>query len=168
MVAFLGGTLGNFYLEERRAFLGAIADQLNPDEWLLLGVDLVKPFERILNAYNDPQGLTERFIKNSLSVLNHRLDANFDLEAFDYVPLWDGREERVDMRLRASMPTSARIEALDLDVALEQGEEIRVEISTKFRPDRLTDELADVGLTVDQFWTDDRNDFGLLLARRSS
>jgi len=168
MVAFLGGTIGNFYVEERRAFLGAIADQLDNDEWLLLGVDLVKSCQRIVDAYNDPNGLTERFIKNSLTVLNDRLDANFDVDAFGYVPFWDGREERVDMRLRAIVPTTARIESLDLDVELGEGEEIRVEISTKFRPERLTSELADVGFETTNFWTDEDDSFGLLLARRAA
>lgn len=166
MVAFLGGTIGNFFVEERRAFLEAVARQLRDDEWLLLGVDLVKPLDRIVTAYNDEQRLTERFIKNSLAVLNARLDADFDLDVFDYVPFWDGREERVDMRLRASEPTHARIGALELDVSLEAGEEIRVEISTKFRPELLVAEMAEVGLSVEKSWTDERGDFSLILARR--
>jgi len=166
MVAFLGGTLGNFYVEERHAFLGALADQLREGEWLLLGVDLVKSFERILRAYNDDGGLTARFIKNSLTVLNRNLDANFDLDSFDYVPMWDGLEERVDMRLRSMEPQVVRIEALDIDVELGEGQELRVEISTKFRPDRLAIELADADLEVVDVWTDERADFGLVLARK--
>ena len=168
MVAFLGGTIGNFYVEERRAFLGALADELQDDEWLLLGVDLVKPLDHIVDAYYDAEDLTERFIKNSLSVLNDRLDANFDLDAFDYVPLWDAREERVDMRLRVNAPTQARISALDLDVELEAGEEILVEISSKFRREGLMAELGEVGLTVTNLWTDDAEQFGLILARRTA
>ena len=118
MIAFLGGTLGNFYVEERHAFLGALADQLRDGEFLLLGVDLVKSVERILDAYNDDHGVTAQFIKNSLTVLNRSLDANFDLDAFDYVPLWDGLEERVDMRLRSIEPQEVRIDGLDIDVEL--------------------------------------------------
>ncbi|MDH3678457.1 MAG: L-histidine N(alpha)-methyltransferase [Acidimicrobiia bacterium] len=166
MVAFLGGTVGNFYVEERHAFLGALSDQLRPGEWLLLGVDLVKDFQRILAAYHDVAGLTARFIKNSLTVLNRNLDADFDLGAFDYVPLWDDLEERVDMRLRSLMPQRVRIDGLDLDVALGEGEELRVEISAKFRPEKFTAELSDVGLDVFRLWTDENEDFGLVLARR--
>jgi L-histidine N-alpha-methyltransferase len=167
LVAFLGGTVGNFYVEERHAFLGALSDTLVEGEWLLLGVDLVKPTDRILGAYNDPGGLTERFIKNVLAVLNRSLDADFDLEAFDYVPLWDPFEERVDMRLRAAMPQQVRIDGLDLDIVLGEGEEIRVEISTKFRPDRLEAELDDAGFELCELWTDGNGEFGLVLARRS-
>ena len=89
------------------------------------------------------------------------------LDGFDYVPLWDGREERVDMRLRSSMPQRVRIADLDLDIQFGEGDEIRVEISTKFRRDRLADELQDAGFELAQFWNDDNNDFGLALARRS-
>ncbi len=167
MMAFLGGTLGNFYVEERHAFLGALADQLETDEWLLLGVDLVKPFERIMHAYNDDEGLTADFIKNSLTVLNRSLGADFDLEAFDYAPMWDGFEERVDMRLRSREPQQVRIEALGLEVELGEGEEIRVEISTKFRAERLAAELDDVGMEMTNLWTDDNEDFGLVLSRRT-
>ena len=166
MVAFLGGTIGNFYAEERRAFLGGVADALDPGEWLLLGVDLMKPIDRILDAYNDSALVTDAFIKNVLLVVNDAFGADFDLHLFDYVPFWDGREERVDMRLRSETAQSIRLVDLDLDVELAAGEEIRVEISTKFRPDRLAAELVEAGFAVDQLWTDDRADFGLLLARR--
>ncbi len=166
MVAFLGGTVGNFYAEERRAFLGAVADSLGAGEWLLLGVDLLKPIDRILDAYNDSALVTDAFIKNVLLVINDAFGADFDPDLFDYVPFWDGREERVDMRLRSETSQSIRLTGLDLDVELAAGEEIRVEISTKFRPDRLAAELVDAGFAVDQLWTDDRADFGLLLARR--
>ena len=166
LVAFLGGTVGNFYVEERRAFLGALADSLEPGEWLLLGVDLFKPVDRIMDAYHDGGGVTAQFIKNVLAVMNRSLDADFDLDAYDYAPMWDGNEERVDMRLRATVPQEVRIDGLDLDVSLGEGEELRVEISTKFRPDRLEAELVDAGLEPTRFWTDDAGDFGLALARR--
>ncbi|MEM9131094.1 MAG: L-histidine N(alpha)-methyltransferase [Actinomycetota bacterium] len=166
MVAFLGSTIGNFYVEERRAFLGALADHLRSGEWLLLGVDLLKPLERILAAYNDDEGLTEAFIKNVLGVLNRSLGADFDPAAFDYVPLWDAGENRVDMRLRSTVPQRVRIDGLDLDVELAAGEELRVEISTKFRQEQLVRDLNDGGFELTQLWTDDAGDFGLALARR--
>lgn len=167
MVAFLGGTLGNFYEEERRAFLGSMSDSLDSGEWLLLGIDLVKPVGRILDAYNDSVGVTADFIKNVLHVLNESLDADFDIDRFDYIPFWDGFQERVDMRLRVDTPHSVRIDGLDLDVDFSEGEEVRVEISTKFRPERLRAELADADFVVEEFWTDQANDFGLMLAQRS-
>jgi L-histidine Nalpha-methyltransferase len=167
LVAFLGGTIGNFYLEERRAFLGALADVLEPGDWLALGVDLVKPLDRLIAAYHDSQGITDAFIRNALHVINRELDGDIDVGNFDYVPMWDAREERIDMRLRAAEPERARIAALDLSLELEAGEELRVEISTKFRPDHLLGELADAGFEGCEFFTDAADDFGLALARRA-
>jgi L-histidine N-alpha-methyltransferase len=166
LVAFLGGTIGNFYREERMAFLGALADVLEPGDWVMLGVDLLKPIDRLLAAYNDSQGVTDAFIRNALTVINRELDGNIDAGNFDYVPFWDGREERIDMRLRACEPERARIEALDLDVELEPGEELRIEISTKFSQDKLLAELADIGFADGAFFTDQAGDFGVALVRR--
>jgi L-histidine N-alpha-methyltransferase len=166
LVAFLGGTIGNFYREERIAFLGALADVLAPGDWVMLGVDLVKPLDRLLAAYNDSQGVTDAFIRNALTVINRELDGNIDVGNFDYVPFWDAREERVDMRLRACEPEHAGIEAIDLVLDLEAGEEIRIMISTKFRQRTLLAELADVGFAEGEFFTDAAQDFGVALVRR--
>ncbi len=81
MVAFLGSTIGNFHYEERRAFLGALADSLDPGEWLLLGTDLVKDADRLVAAYDDAQGVTERFIRNAIVVLNRELGSSFTVPA---------------------------------------------------------------------------------------
>jgi L-histidine N-alpha-methyltransferase len=82
------------------------------------------------------------------------------------VPLWDNREGRVDMRLRACEPARAHIRALDLDVDFEPGEELRVEISTKFVLSELSTELVDAGFENTEVFTDANDDFGLVLARR--
>lgn len=167
LVAFLGGTIGNFYLEERRAFLGALADVLEPGDWLLLGLDLIKPIDRIMAAYHDRQGVTDAFIRNALHAINRDLDADFDVGNFEYVPLWDAREHRVDMRLRACDPEVAHIGALDLDVHVDAGEELRVEISTKFDVAEVRNELADAGFGDTEFLTDTAGDFALALTRRT-
>jgi L-histidine N-alpha-methyltransferase len=166
LVAFLGGTIGNFYVEERAAFLGALHDSLEPGDWFLLGTDLVKSTDRLIAAYDDSRGVTAAFVTNCLQVLNRELGADFDIDAFSYVPFWDPRQERMDLRLRADMPQRVTVPGADLVFELAHGEEIRVEISTKFRPERLRDELAAAGFTVRRSWTDDGGDFALTLARR--
>ncbi|QKE83144.1 L-histidine N(alpha)-methyltransferase [Arthrobacter sp. NEB 688] len=166
MVAFLGSTIGNFYLEERAAFLGALADSLDSGEWLLLGTDLVKGADRLVAAYDDAAGVTERFIRNCLLVVNRELGADFDPGAFSYVPFWDPRMERIDMRLRAEEPQTVTVPGADLVVELATGEEICVEISTKFRREGIAAELGEAGFTVERTWTDDAGDFALTLARR--
>lgn len=165
MVAFLGGTIGNFYPEERQAFLGAVAETLRSGEWLLLGIDLFKDVDRIIAAYHDDTGVSEAFNKNVLSVINRELRADFDPNDFTYVPFWNPTHHRVEMRLMADRAHSIRIEELDLDVDFETGEEIRVEISSKFRPEDISAEVTDAGFELTQLWSGN-GDFGLLLARR--
>ncbi len=166
LVAFLGGTIGNLYVEERRAFLGALADSCEPGDWLLLGTDLVKEADRLIAAYDDPAGITERFVRNGLQVLNRDLGADFDVEAFTYVPFWDPHLRRMDLRLRSEMPQRIRIPGADLDLQLASGEEIRMEISTKFTVDSIREELGAVGFEVARTWTDGRDDFAVTLARK--
>lgn len=166
MVVFLGGTIGNLYREERAAFLGALADVLEPGDSLLLGTDLVKSADRLIAAYRDEEGITERFVLNSLRVLNRELDADFDLDAFSYVPFWDPQMERMDLRLRSEVPQRVRIPGAGLDVQLAFGEEIRIEISTKFRVSRVAAELEHAGLEVARVWTDEAGDFALTLAAK--
>ena len=166
MVAFLGGTIGNLYLEERRAFLGALSDMLEPGDSLLLGTDLVKSADRLIAAYNDDQGVTAEFICNSLVVLNRELDADFDPTAFSYIPFWDPHMERMDMRLRSEAPQRVTIPGANLILDLAAGEEIRVEISTKFRVSRIAAELEQAGFGVARVWTDPDREFAVTLATK--
>ncbi len=174
LVMFLGGTIGNFYVEERRAFLGALSDVLSPGDWVLIGMDQLKPIDRLIAAYDDSQGVTEAFIRNALTNINSTYDGDLDVGNFGYVPFWDGRQHRIDMRLRAEDPMTARIAGLDLDLHLGAGEEIRVEISTKFDPADLLDELGEAGfggpddvVPTQQLFADAAGDFALLAARRT-
>jgi L-histidine N-alpha-methyltransferase len=166
MVAFLGGTIGNLYLEERRAFLGALADVLEPGDSLLLGTDLVKSADRLIAAYHDPGGVTAEFVTNSLRVLNRELGADFDPDNWSYIPFWDAHMERMDLRLRSETPQRVTIPGADLVLDLAVGEEIRVEISTKFRVSKIAAELEQAGFGVTRVWTDAPADFALTLATK--
>ena len=171
LLAFLGSTIGNFHVEERAAFLGALGDLLEQGEWLLLGMDLVKDVDRIIDAYNDASGVSEAFARNVLTVLNREFDGDIPVELFDYIPFWDPTEQRIDIRLRAAMPLEARLDSLDLDISFGEGEELRVEVSTKFTRARIDRELSEAGFAVDRVWTtpgpDGSADYGLVLARRA-
>jgi L-histidine N-alpha-methyltransferase len=166
LVVFLGGTIGNFHVEQRAAFLGALSDVLAPGDWIAVGIDLVKPVDRLVAAYDDSLGVTDTFIRNALHVINRELDGNFDVRNFDYVPFWDPREERIDMRLRALEPEHASVGALGLELDLEAGEELRIEISAKFRCERFEADLAAAGFDEVATFTDAADDFAVVLARR--
>ncbi|MEM8747238.1 MAG: L-histidine N(alpha)-methyltransferase [Actinomycetota bacterium] len=166
LVLFLGGTIGNFYVEQRAAFLGALADVLDSGDHVLIGIDTIKPIERLIEAYDDPAGVTEAFIRNALVHINRELDGDLDVGGFEYVPFWDPRHHRIDMRLRACEPMDARIAALGLDLHIDAGEELRVEISTKFDPAGFGDELVDAGFARPVVIQDEGADFAVLIAER--
>lgn len=162
-IALLGGTIGNYPPEQRVAFLRALSAAMHPGETFLLGIDLVKARDRLVAAYDDAAGVTAEFNRNVLRVLNRELDGDFDPDDFAHVAHWDEQNEWIEMRLRARRPVRARLAALDLPVDLAAGEEIRTEISAKFRRERIVPELASIGLQTEGWWTD--GDFALVLAR---
>ena len=166
LVVFLGSTIGNLTPGPRADFLAALADTLAPGDTLLLGTDLVKDVGRLERAYDDAAGVTAKFNLNVLSVVNRELDANFDLAAFEHVARWNPDEERIEMWLRARTEQHVRIGALDLDVDFAAGEEMLTEVSSKFRPEKVTSELAAAGLRRTHWWTDPAGDFGLSLSSR--
>jgi len=99
-------------------------------------------------------------------VLNRELNADFLPETFDHVAFWDPVHERMDLRLRANDDQVVHIPGADLEVELHDGEEIRVEVCTKFRVPSIIVELEEAGFSVRQFWTDEPGDVGLLLAKK--
>jgi L-histidine N-alpha-methyltransferase len=165
LVAFLGGTIGNFTPGSRRRFLRGLAKAMGPDDHLLLGTDLVKDPSMLEAAYDDSQGVTAEFNRNVLHVVNRELDANFDVEAFDHVAFFDREREWIEMRLRAASRQSVHVGALDLDVEFEPREELRTEISAKFTRERLEGDLAAAGLELEQVFTDDDSLFAVSLSR---
>lgn len=164
MIAFLGSTIGNLDRDSRASLLGQVADALRPGDTFLLGTDLVKDASRLLRAYDDATGVTAEFNRNILRVINRELAADFVVEAFEHVAVWDAELEWIEMRLRAAQAQQVTIADLDLTVRFAAGEELRTEISAKFRRWGITAELAAAGLRALRFWTDPPGDFGLTLA----
>ncbi len=166
LVALLGGTIGNFTLPERRAFLAEIAAMSDVGETLLLGADLVKDRDRLLAAYDDAAGVTAAFNRNVLHVINRRLDADFDHERFAHVATYDDETQWVEMWLRSDGPQVVHVRRLGLSVAFADGEAMRTEVSAKFRPTQIGAELSGAGFAVVGQWLDQAGDFSLTLAER--
>jgi L-histidine N-alpha-methyltransferase len=165
LVVFLGGTIGNLLPAERAKFLAGVRDVLDPGEWLLLGTDLVKDPEVLVRAYDDTAGVTAEFNRNVLRVMNRELGADFDVEAFQHVAVWDAEREWIEMRLRAGREMTVRLPDLGMAVAFAEGEELRTEISAKFRRDGVAAELVDAGFELAHWWTDQSGRFAVSLAR---
>ena len=164
LVAFLGGTIGNLLPDERADFLASLRARLGAGDALLLGTDLVKDPAVLVAAYDDAAGVTAAFNKNILRVLNAELGANFDLDQFDHVALWDAETEWIEMRLRSAVDQTVLVPAIGLSIPFRAGEEMRTEISAKFRRDGVAAELAAAGLTMGSWWTDSAGRFGLSLS----
>jgi len=167
LVAFLGGTLGNFPPGSRRRFLRGLRKVLSADGYLLLGTDLVKDPAIIEAAYNVSAGVTAQFNLNVLHVLNRELHANFDVDAFEHVAFFDREREWIEMRLRATHAQHVRIGALELEIDFAAREELRTEISAKFTPERLEGDLRAAGLELVELYTDPQELFAVSLSRRA-
>ena len=164
MIAFLGSTIGNLTPEQRAVFFAEIVANLEPGDTFLLGTDLVKGVDRLEAAYDDSAGVTAAFNRNVLHRLNRELDADFVPDAFEHVALFDTEREWIEMRLRSSVDQVVTVAGLGLTVPFAAGEEMRTEISAKFRPDGLAGELTVAGLRLVELWADPAEDFALSLS----
>ncbi|HEX2729214.1 MAG TPA: L-histidine N(alpha)-methyltransferase [Rubrobacteraceae bacterium] len=165
LVIFLGGTIGNFTPEKRRTFLRNISAGLAAGEHVLIGVDLVKDRETLEAAYDDSAGVTARFNKNMLNVLNDRLGAGFNPTLFDHRAVYNEEEQRIEMWLDSRTDQEVPIPTLDLAARFAAGEGMRTEISTKFTLDSASEMLEDANLELLDLYTDHQGLFGLALGR---
>jgi L-histidine Nalpha-methyltransferase len=164
LIAFLGSTIGNLPPAERAGFLASVEEPLHSGEALLLGLDLVKDVTRLEAAYNDPAGLTAAFNRNILHVLNRELRGDFEPEQFEHVARWDDENEWIEMVLRSTRRQDVVLQDLYLQVSFDADEEMRTEISAKFRHDGIESELARAGLELERWWPHESGDFALALA----
>jgi L-histidine Nalpha-methyltransferase len=164
LIAFLGSTIGNLMPAERAPFLARLRARLRPGDFFLLGTDLVKDPATLVAAYDDCSGVTAAFNRNVLAVLNTELGADFDLDAFEHVALWDADREWIEMRLRSLADQAVHLPAIGLTVRFAAGEEMRTEISAKFRRAGVEAELAASGFAMRSWWTDSAGQFGLSLS----
>jgi L-histidine Nalpha-methyltransferase len=164
LVAFLGGTIGNFDPARRARFLFDLNCTMSSEDSLLLGTDLVKDRGRLVAAYDDAAGVTAQFNKNVLHVLNTQLGGDFDPDLFRHVAIWNEDEQWIEMRLRANEATEVTLREAGISVRFDQGEDLLTEISAKFTPQRVEKELSAAGFVVDSMWGADEGEFLLTLA----
>lgn len=165
MLLFLGSTIGNLTPDESFDFLRRAAQHMHQGEYFLIGYDLRKDPAVLEAAYNDAAGVTEAFNLNMLRHLNARFDGDFDLDAFRHLAFYNLDQHRIEMHLQSLCDQSARLEALDLDVAFGTEETIRTEISRKFTAAYMEETFASIGFSPVEHLTDARGRFGLSLFR---
>lgn len=164
MVAFLGGTIGNFNPAQRARFLFDLNCTMSSDDSLLLGTDLVKERARLVAAYDDAAGVTAEFNRNVLHVLNQQLGGDFDPGRFRHVALWNEDQQWIEMRLRAEEELDVSLAHAGISVHFDEGEDLLTEISAKFTPSGVESELVQAGFVVEEMWGAADGEFLLTLA----
>jgi len=165
LFAFLGGTFGNHFPEQRATFLASLRELFGSGDFLLLGTDLRKDPAVLEAAYNDAAGVTAEFNRNVLRNVNTALGGDFEPEAFEHRAVFDPDASRIEMRLVARAEQHVRIAAAGIEVHFADGEEMLTEISTKFTPEGLEEELRTAGLGLEALFTDEDGLFAVSLAR---
>ena len=164
LVAFLGSNIGNFDPPGASAFLQNIRASVKDGDAVLLGVDLVKPAERLLVAYDDPLGVTAAFNRNLLLRMNRELGASIDLDAFLHRAVWNAEQGRVEMHLVARTDQTIHIPGAHVDEHLQAGETIWTESSYKYVPEQIDDLLESCGFTPAAQWINRDDGFALTMA----
>ena len=167
LIIFFGSTIGNLSKEDRRTFLKGVTDSMKEDDWFLIGLDMLKPIEILEAAYNDSQGITAKFNRNILSVVNKELKADFSKSDFDHLAFFNREEERVEMHLQANRDMHVKLNEIDLTVEIKKGETIHTENCYKFSREKAEDIFSEAKLKVTDWFMDDRERFSLVKLTRA-
>ncbi|MEO6863881.1 MAG: L-histidine N(alpha)-methyltransferase [Gemmatimonadaceae bacterium] len=161
--AFLGSTIGNFTPDVAVELVSAVRERMSKDDYFLLGVDLRKDPQLIEQAYNDSLGVTARFNKNILNVVNAGLGSDFNPSLFEHNAVYDTKVHRIEMRLIARGDQAVNIPGIGR-IALADGEAILTELSYKYDRALAEELLSKSGLSMREWFTDDAGTFALVLA----
>jgi L-histidine N-alpha-methyltransferase len=155
LVLFLGSTIGNFDRPAGIRFLREVRRILRPGDSLLLGTDLEKPLPQLLEAYDDPLGVTAAFNLNLLARINRELGADFDLQQFAHEARFNRETRRVEMHLRSKRKQVVTIPEAELSVTLLGGETIWTESSHKYSLAEMFEIARSTGFRCQAQWTDE-------------
>tara|TARA_B100000929_G_C15504113_1_gene418320 strand:+ start:574 stop:1542 length:969 start_codon:yes stop_codon:yes gene_type:complete len=157
VIIVLGSNIGNLSHEEAVNFLENIANAMSDDDMLFMGFDQKKDPQTILNAYNDPAGITSEFNKNLLVRINSELEGEFDTDSFLHWETYDPETGTAKSFLVSKKSQNIPIKKLGLEVNFDAWESINTEISQKY-DDSIVNWLADqAGLNLEQSFNDEKN-----------
>ena len=163
LVMCLGSNIGNLNPHETHRFLAEIRDQCRLGDQLLLGVDLIKPEEDLLLAYDDPLGVTAAFNKNLLSRINRELDADFDLSLFKHRVVWKPDTACIESYLESQRDQIVCVRGASCCVSFTEGELIWTESSYKYEPENIISIGTDAGFSRLAQWIEPESKFALTL-----
>ncbi|MFB3855189.1 MAG: L-histidine N(alpha)-methyltransferase [Vicinamibacterales bacterium] len=163
LILFLGGNIGNLEHDEAARFLARVGRDMEASDRLLVGLDLFKPADVMLSAYNDSSGVTAAFNKNILARINRELGGEFELESFDHRAPFVERASRIEMHLVSRRDQMVRVAALGRTFAFSNGEAIHTESCHKYTIDGFRALASEAGLELRESWTDARRWFALAM-----
>jgi L-histidine Nalpha-methyltransferase len=166
MALFIGSSIGNLGPREMDDFFCSLAKALSPQDYFLLGIDLVKEPYLIEAAYNDAAGITAQFTLNLFARMNRQSKSGIDLTAIEHLANYHPGLEQVEICARFTRKQTIHVEPLGVDFQVDAGEQIQVEISRKFRLEEFIRYAGRFGFSADAVFTDEKNWFALLLLRR--
>src|SRR5580692_4307998 len=154
LVLFLGSTIGNFDGAAGSDFLRDLRQILQPGDSLLLGTDMLKPVQTLIAAYDDSIGVTASFNLNLLARINRELGADFSLQQFAHVAIFNEATDSVEMHLRSRSRQKVTIPEASISVRFEKDETIWTESSHKYSQDELVGLAHHSGFHRQAQWMD--------------
>jgi L-histidine N-alpha-methyltransferase len=154
LLLFLGSTIGNFEPRCRMDLLNQVRARLHEGDALLIGCDLVKPIDTMLEAYDDPSGVTASFNLNLLGRINRELGADFNQRAFVHEARYDTSCRRIEMHLRAESDQTVTIRDAGVQCTIRCGETIWTESSHKFELEDIAAMAVEAGFRPEAQWVD--------------
>lgn len=167
LVIFLGSTLGNFYEDEEHKFWQDLSQHMQANDYLMLGIDLVKDISILEAAYNDAAGVTAAFTKNYIVRMNRELGSCLDLDHIRHVAFFNSQKSRMEIYLEFTRAQEIHIESLQKTFLVAQGEMLQIEISRKFHLPAVKDNLRSYGFEPVKILTDDNGWYGLILFQKT-
>jgi len=168
LVLFLGSNIGNFVTPRARAFLRRLRNALDPDDRVLIGFDLKKDIEVLLDAYNDPGGVTAAFNLNLLARINRELGGDFDLDTFRHFATYDVISGAMKSYLVSKTEQTVHIERLRDRFHFDAWEPLHTEYSYKYLDGDISSLARHGGFLEEARFYDDRRWFADALWRVSS
>ena len=159
---FPGSTIGNFVPRSGTDLLRHFRALLDTGALLLIGMDRVKPVERLIAAYDDPAGVTAAFNLNLLERINRELDGTIPVDAFKHEARWNDILSRIEMHLVATRDVDFTVSGSPFH--FDAGSSIHTENSHKYGPRGARLMLLAGGWTPVAEWSDPAGDFAVILA----
>lgn len=162
LICFFGSTIGNLDINERKRFMQQLGNEMQPNDSLILGVDMIKDVAVLERAYNDAKEVTAKFNLNILNVVNDLADTDFETSAFKHLAFYNEEEQRIEMHLEALRDLEILYNSGKNKIHISKGETIHTENSHKFNRNHILTMGLWAGLAVEKIIVDEEQMFSIV------